>query len=309
MPLHEPSRDEPNDLFIPGATNTLKSTFEHDSISPRSFYKYFLAAEALGSSQIETLFTPTNSLFFCSEALSQQAFKRIWIVDADDTLWEENLHFSELISEFCDTALRAGATLDREGIKKIIDDLGKSALKTHGFGPLGFAFALRESWDHLQGKFGVAAEPPEELFSRVVPYLSGVPYLIRSEVNEFLNLIQESPDEIAILFTQGHLPIQARKIARSGLADKFVGIAIGENKHIETYRELTQRLPFRSEEFVVIGNSLSHEVRPALELGFTAFHLDNRNAWHSGTHADVDTTKYERVDSLVDAYHRIRHLD
>ena len=139
-----------------------------------------------------------------------------------------------------------------------------------------------------------------------MPYISDVPYKLRPEVPEFLDLIGNSPDDIAVIFTQGHLAIQARKVARSNLAHRFAGIALGENKEIETYRELATRLPFRSEEVVVIGNSLSHEVRPALDLGFTAFHLNNPHAWHSGTHINLDSSSYHTVDSLVAAFHITR---
>jgi putative hydrolase of the HAD superfamily len=309
MPSNDPSQEVREELYTPKIAEPSYIQFDRDTISPSNFSKYYFAAEALGGAHVENLFTPTNSLFLCAEMLNTDVLKRVWIVDADDTLWEENLHFSELIAEFCDIAIRAGATLSREEIMKIIDDLGKSALKTHGFGPIGFTAALRESWQHLRSNYGVTSDSPEELLGRVVPYLSDVPYHIRPEVHEFLDLIQDSPDEIAILFTQGHLPIQARKVARSDLAHKFVGIALGQNKEIETYRELAERLPFRSDEFIVIGNSLSHEVRPAIELGFRAFHLDNPNAWLSGTHALLDTKRYETVTSLVDAYHSIRRPD
>lgn len=309
MPLNDPSPEISKRLHLPTVPEIPHLQIDRALISPSNFSNYYFAAHTLGDAHIESLFTPTNSLFLCSESLGIKDFRRIWIVDADDTLWEENLHFSELISEFCEIAIRAGATISSDGIKKIIDDQGKTALTTHGFGPIGFNAALRESWRFLAERHGITAEAPEELFSRVVPYLSNVPYHIRPEVHDFLDLIKESPDEVAILFTQGHLPIQARKVARSDLAHKFVGIALGENKDTDTYRELAERLPYRSEEYVVIGNSLSHEVRPALELGYRAFHLDNPNAWHSGTHAHLDTDRYERVTSLVEAYHSVRRFE
>jgi putative hydrolase of the HAD superfamily len=279
---------------------------ELEGIKPSNFSSHYHAAEAHGTSHVQNLFAPTNSLFLCAESISRKDFKRVWIVDADDTLWEENLHFSELIAEFCDIAIKAGAHSSVEDLKKLIDDFGKEALKTHGYGPVGFREALRDTWELLQSRGEISIHPPHDFFEKVVPYISNVPYQLRPEVHEFLDLIQGSPDDIAVLFTQGHLPIQARKVALSNLAHKFAGIALGEKKDTETYKELAVRLPFRSEEFIVIGNSLSHEVRPALELGFTAFHLDNPNAWHSGTHATLDATKYQRVKSLLEAFHRTR---
>ena len=306
MHTRDPSRSKNDNLTTPSPSPTAQDLLSSGPISPSNFSRFYHAAVERGDTQIKDLFEPKNSLFLCLKNLSQHHFKRVWIVDADDTLWEENLHFSEIISEFCQTAHRNGSTLSESAIKEVIDHQGKLALATHGFGPVGFAEALRNSWTHLQQHGGVVYDHPEELLNRVVPYLSNVPYQFRPRVDEFLDLIEQTPDEVAILFTQGNVPIQARKVARSNLAHRFVGIALGENKNTETYKELTKRLPFKAEEFIVIGNSLSHEVRPAIELGYRAFHLDNPNAWHSGTHATIDQSLYQRVECLLEAFHNTR---
>lgn len=251
-------------------------------------------------------FESVRDLFLCQHPIPErERFRRVWLIDADDTLWEDNVHYEALISEFSKYAIEAGVPLSRVQLRAVINEVEHETIPRLGFGADGFEVSLRETWRRLSSAYPLTApgshlERVECLLTAVVPTLRGVPHEISGETREFLAALRSRPEEAIVLFTQGPLMTQLQKIVNSTLAPLFHGVAVGANKKPESYQELLRRLTFSGIEVVVVGNSLNSEVIPALTLGLTAVHVDNPNSWHAVNTSPVDSASYYTVTRLTD---------
>ena len=83
-----------------------------------------------------------------------------------------------------------------------------------------------------------------------------------------------------LLITKGDLFDQESKLARSGLAELFSGVEIVSEKNANSYRAILSRRGIKTEEFVMVGNSLRSDIVPVLELGARAVHIPYEVTWH-----------------------------
>ena len=63
------------------------------------------------------------------------------IFDADDTLWENNIHFERAIEDFLD--FLAHSTLTREEARTVLDEIEQANFGVHGYGSAAFTRNLR----------------------------------------------------------------------------------------------------------------------------------------------------------------------
>ncbi len=73
---------------------------------------------------------------------------------------------------------------------------------------------------------------------------------------------------------------QEGKLARSGLADLFLGVEVVSEKNAGAYRGILARRGIKADEFVMVGNSLRSDILPVLELGARAVHVPYHLTWH-----------------------------
>src|SRR5215212_8917439 len=69
------------------------------------------------------------------------------LIDADDTLWANNIHFERAIDEFID--FLDHSTLTRAEARAALDEIERANIAVHGYGALGFAKSLRQCYEHL----------------------------------------------------------------------------------------------------------------------------------------------------------------
>lgn len=267
-------------------------------LCPQTFASTYAQREH--DSTVRSLLQPNGPLFVCKEpGHTFFGSSTVWIIDGDDTLWEDNVHYEALAAAFASHIVeRVGAeNISASQVRKLLDDVEHEIIPLHGFGPLGFELSLKECFIRLRNRFGSSIEEPIELFSRVIPLLSGVPYEIDNTIAEALRVLRARGDGL-VLFTQGPCDIQQGKIARSGLSTIFHVLAVGSNKSPDTYGDLLRRLEIRADQAVVVGNSLRSEVEPALKLGLRAVHYLNPNSWHIVNKSSAPRDKYTEVKHL-----------
>ena len=272
------------------------------SLSPETFDQLYHRHKSGGAPEISSQFAPEQNLFLCTAPNPESTYRRIWLIDADDTLWEDNIHYESLIIEITDYAIHMGTRLSRQEIRFLIDEVEHQVIPKYGFGAEGFFVSITTAWATIADSLSSEVQAPLSIFERIVPFLSGVPYEIPPSTKTFLTALSNSPDDGLVIFTQGPIDIQLNKIANSGLASFFHAIAVGLDKKLEMYHRLVERLPFKSNEYIVVGNSLNSEIRPALELGFKAVHYKNPNSWHSVNSSKLDESSYISVNSLTDVF-------
>jgi len=105
------------------------------------------------------------------------------------------------------------------------------------------------------------------------------------EPTELLDGVEDALRELharydLLLITKGDLFDQESKLARSGLADLFLGVDILSEKNVAAYRAVLARRGIKTEEFVMVGNSLRSDIVPVLELGAQAVHIPYHVTWH-----------------------------
>ena len=268
-------------------------------ITPSTLAERFNRDHAILGSGAASWLRFESDLFLCQGVPPRrESFERVWLIDADDTLWEDNLHFEELIQELILHAKSQGVPCSPQELRACIDAVEHEIIPKLGFGAEGFSVSLRESWARIKSLHAPLAKDPDTLFEKVIPYLRSVPFAISDETLYFLSELRKNESHAIVLFTQGPLETQVQKIVNSTLARLFDGIAVGRNKKTETYRALVESLHFKGKSYAVVGNSLNSEIRPALELGYEAFHLLNPNSWHSVNSVELPVQSYKQVTSL-----------
>ena len=73
--------------------------------------------------------------------------RQFLIIDADDTLWENNIYFEQAFDEFVEYLDHS--TLSAPEIRDVLDEIELANAKIHGYGSLNFGRNLRQCYEHL----------------------------------------------------------------------------------------------------------------------------------------------------------------
>ena len=138
------------------------------------------------------------------------------LIDADDTLWENNIFFEKTIDDFITRLEHLGYT--REYIRHILNETERRNIRQHGYGVRSFRRSLRGYVPEARGKFG-ASRNGEEISSRWRSELESTPPHILDGVPETLAYLAKH--HRLILLTKGEPAEQAAKVERSGLQPHF----------------------------------------------------------------------------------------
>lgn len=205
--------------------------------------------------------------------------KRVWIFGGDDTIWEDNIVYEDIIRQYIDYICQWVPTASRSKVRSVIDEVEAEVVPTQGFGAPGFLRSLREAFNRILKLFEVSVEPPEDLLSTVIPRLSKIASEIPRGTIEALERLSESGDRL-VLFTQGPLFYQLLKIAQSRLGRLFHAICVVSNKSPSTLERLLKEMSIRVQDSLVVGSSLKFDIEPAKTLGVAAIHYRNPLSWH-----------------------------
>jgi len=195
------------------------------------------------------------------------------LIDADDTLWENNIYFERAIAQFI--SFLNHTTYTREQVREVLNDVEREAIITHGYGLHSFAHALARTFEKL------SVEPvTPELHEQVLGFaheIAGHPVEIIPAVPETLQYL--GARHHLILMTKGHIPEQTGKIERSGLKEYFVAIEIVAEKDVPTYRAIAEKYALPADRTWMIGNSPKSDINPALGAGLNAVFVPHDNTW------------------------------
>ena len=195
------------------------------------------------------------------------------IFDADDTLWENNVHFERAIEEFLD--FLDHATLSREEVRTVLDEIELANFRVHGYGSAAFSRNLRQCYEHLAER-----DIGEDDLVNVMAFGARIlaqPMQILDGVEETLALLAARHD--LTLMTKGHPEEQQLKIDRSGLNDYFRHAAVVPEKHPAAYQDLVTRLELDPAWTWMIGNSPKSDINAALAAGLNAVYIPHPATW------------------------------
>ena len=195
------------------------------------------------------------------------------IVDADDTLWENNVYFEEAFAAF--VAYLEHSTLNADEIRGILDEIELANARVHGYGSVNFGRNLQECYQKLAER----AIAPGDLET-----VKGFALSILEQPLELFAGVEETVAYLAgrhdlTLFTKGNAEEQKMKIERSGLSGFFAHTAIVKEKNVASYQELVDARGISPESAWMIGNSPKSDINPALEAGLNAVFIPHSTTW------------------------------
>ena len=199
------------------------------------------------------------------------------IIDADDTLWENNIHYEQCTADFAE--LMAAQGFEREAAERMADAVERERVPVAGYAPEEFAHSLVIAYQRLCERYDRSAENAVsdgvwEIGQRVVAY----PIALLDGVEETLALL--SGHCRLLLLTKGDREVQEGKVARSGLGHFFEAVHVVPEKDAQVLRELTVEYGLQPERTWMVGNSPRSDINPALETGIGAIYIPHPNTWN-----------------------------
>ncbi|HZE26466.1 MAG TPA: HAD family hydrolase [Terriglobales bacterium] len=195
------------------------------------------------------------------------------LIDADDTLWENNIYFERAIRHF--VSFLKHHEYSPEQVREVLNDVERECVVKHGYGLHSFAHALVETFARL------SVEP-------VTPELDAT-------IHSFAHTVADHPVEILphvpatlehlagrhrlILMTKGAIAEQSGKIERSGLKQYFAALEIVAEKDAPIYRSVVAKYGLSNRTTWMIGNSPKSDINPALSAGLNAVFVPHGNTW------------------------------
>jgi putative hydrolase of the HAD superfamily len=195
------------------------------------------------------------------------------LIDADDTLWENNIYFERAIARF--VSFLNHQEYSPEQVREVLNDVERECIVKHGYGLHSFAHALVDTFERL------SVEPiTPELHVRIQSFAHTVadhPVEILSEVPETLEHLANRHH--LILVTKGAIAEQSGKIERSGLKEYFSAVEIVAEKDVEVYRAVVGKYGLSNDSTWMVGNSPKSDINPALAAGLNAVFVPHGNTW------------------------------
>jgi putative hydrolase of the HAD superfamily len=226
------------------------------------------------------------------------------LVDADDTLWENNRYFLAVIDAWVGwVGARGVAAATALAVLEGCEDRN---IPLRGYGAAPFVASLREAFCELLPGAGAAERSGFEEFARreeagirdhEIVLLPGVADAVAAL----------APRVPLVLFTKGRDDEQRAKFARSGLASAFADVRVVAEKRAEVYAEECARRGIPPDRAWMVGNSPRSDVNPARRAGLRTVLVPHDAPWHreleplapEGRHPVLVASSFADVPRLV----------
>lgn len=297
-PAHERGSKNPLSGSLAADLASLTSPMERSmTLSPHTFDHIFERAQN-GCPHASSALTSESDLFVCSHPGGLRSHTgTLWVFDADDTCWEDNVFYIQLANELIASVQSQIPHAEASVLWEIIHSAEHETIATHGFGPIGYERSLRRATELAASHYQSPLAIHDSFFEGIVPTLSSVPDSIAVDTVRTLQHLRKEGAALA-LFTMGVREIQQRKIYNSGLSNLFDVIGITTKKNTNSYTQFIQHTDYLGDDIRMVGNSLKSDILPAVSLGWKAYHYVNPNTWHSGNNAEVPLGKFTAIHSL-----------
>lgn len=220
------------------------------------------------------------------------------LIDADDTLWENNVYFEEAIANFM--RILDHKEMSHKEVREFLNEVERETILERGYGSHSFAHSLVKTFERL------AQQPvtPElhEFVWGFAHRVSTCDLELIAGVPETLDYLSKQQHHL-ILLTKGNLTEQAGKVERSGLKEYFAAVEIVAEKHPETYREIVSKYSLETEATWMVGNSPRSDINPALAAGINAVFVPHDNTWvleHESVNAPMNGQRLLEIEHFGD---------
>jgi putative hydrolase of the HAD superfamily len=195
------------------------------------------------------------------------------LIDADDTLWENNIYFERVIAAAQDMLRPFG--VDPLSFREELNATELRHIAIYGYGTLNFARSLVETFEnfHPAGANGSLSLGVRELAVAIMEH----PIEIIEGVTETLEYL--SRRHALFLVTKGDFEEQSRKLDASGLRRYFREAEILAEKSAAVFRDLMTRRGWDPDRTWMVGNSRRSDIHPALAAGINAVYVPHPHTW------------------------------
>ncbi|HSF14398.1 MAG TPA: HAD family hydrolase [Vicinamibacteria bacterium] len=195
------------------------------------------------------------------------------IIDADDTLWENNIHFEQAGESFLDLVAERGG--DRETAKELLMRIERRNVPVHGYGTRGFTRSMMDTLEEVTGR-SASTEDRERILA-LGAEVRRMPIQFLPGVMRTLPILKER--HRLILFTKGDPDEQQAKVSRSGARAFFHEAEFTSEKAPADYERLIEKHAIDRFRSWMVGNSPRSDVNPALQVGLGAVFIPHPNTW------------------------------
>jgi putative hydrolase of the HAD superfamily len=195
------------------------------------------------------------------------------LIDADDTLWENNVYFERAIAAFISYLDHRVHT--PEQVREHLNSCEHATISAHGYGLKSFRRSLVACFEQLTD----APVTPDK-HERILSFAQ----CIAEHEIELLPTVDTTLADLAtrhrlILVTKGDPVEQTDKLRRSGLAPHFSAVEVLAEKHSEAYLAVASHHACDARKTWMIGNSPKSDINPALTAGLNAIFIPHNFTW------------------------------
>lgn len=206
-------------------------------------------------------------------------------LDADDTLWENDVFYRRAEAEFVELMK---PYVRKEDAMKILSYHQELNIKIFGYG----------SKTYLLGMLDAATQiVPEEFSPAMYKEIKQIIVRLEQHPFEFLEGAEETVRALAgkytlVIATKGELSEQMRKWRISKLQDCVSAIEVMEKKSVDDYKNLAAKMGIAPENFFMVGNAVRSDIFPVVSMGGWAVHVPYKITW---AHEVMDMPKSDRI--------------
>src|ERR1700694_3177765 len=204
----------------------------------------------------------------------QIAVSQILLIDADDTLWQNNIYFEQAIADFMSFLNHQEMT--QPEIRAVINQVERETILEHGYGYHSFAHSLVKTFERLS-----TAPVTPELHQTIWNFahrITQYPIELIEGVPGTLSYLCERRHRL-ILLTKGNFTAQSAKVERSGLKEYFAAVEIVTEKNTPLYKSIVSKYELAPDATWMVGNSPKSDINPALAAGINAVFVPHDSTW------------------------------
>jgi putative hydrolase of the HAD superfamily len=195
--------------------------------------------------------------------------ERTLLIDADDTLWENNIYFERVTQEFVAALAKRGHSTP--SVHELLWQTEQRNVKTTGYGSKAFCTSLHEVARALGGA------DLEPWIQEQEKWIFHYPIELMPGVRETLPLLRAGNQ--LILLTKGREEEQLGKLERSGLSGFFHAREVVSEKSVETYRDMIAKHRLSPGQTWMIGNAPRSDINPAKAAGLGTVFIPYHATW------------------------------
>jgi putative hydrolase of the HAD superfamily len=195
------------------------------------------------------------------------------LIDADDTLWENNIYFEEVVACYIDLVARHGHSA--EDARATLLAIEHRRTKEFGYGIDNFRHSLDAACHQLLNG---------REYLRDLVLFEELCFVLRRRPIALLPAVDETLRELGgrhrlILLTKGDADDQLSKVVRSGIRGRFHAVDVVAEKDAGTYDDVIHRHGVDRARTWMVGNSPKSDVLPALAVGLRVVFIPHAATW------------------------------